>query len=204
MSRAMPWREFGGAAGPGGGGERAFPRPLGRRRGASSSSRGSSLQLRGPSARSHSSAACATRRRRGQAAAMSRLRETSEHPSCWRSTQGGRVGSGTGWTGRWAVRGASVGTRHPHGSGTWLRAGGRGFRTPKRGKRRRRASEAQLRLGPLAAGGAEGRGRAAARRSAGPKAGLEGRDKGRKMESPSAQASVDTAARGLRCWEEGS
>lgn len=36
-SRAMPWREFGGAAGPGGGGERAFPRPLGRRRGASSS-----------------------------------------------------------------------------------------------------------------------------------------------------------------------
>lgn len=33
----MPWREFGGATGPGGGGERAFPRPLGRRRGASSS-----------------------------------------------------------------------------------------------------------------------------------------------------------------------
>nr|XP_048293061.1 agouti-related protein isoform X3 [Myodes glareolus] len=33
----MPWREFGGATGPRGGGERAFPRPLGRRRGASSS-----------------------------------------------------------------------------------------------------------------------------------------------------------------------
>ncbi|XP_055477513.1 collagen alpha-1(I) chain-like isoform X2 [Psammomys obesus] len=33
----MPWLEFGGAAGPGGGGERAFPRPFGRRRGASSS-----------------------------------------------------------------------------------------------------------------------------------------------------------------------
>lgn len=45
-------------------------------------------------------------------------------------------------------------------------------------------AEIASRLRPPAAGGAEGRGRAAAGQPVGPRAGLEGRDKGRKMESP--------------------
>lgn len=90
-SHAMPWREFGGAAGTSGGGERAFPRPLGRRRGASSSAslaEGALGSSGVPSARSHSSAACDTRRRRRPAAGTIGLGETREHPSCWRSNAG--------------------------------------------------------------------------------------------------------------------
>ncbi|XP_029388609.1 uncharacterized protein LOC110337347 [Mus pahari] len=91
-SRAKPWREFGGAAGPGGGGERAFPRPLGRRRGASSSAslaEGALGSSGVPSARSrHSSAACDTRQRRRPAAGTLGLAETRERPSCRRSNAG--------------------------------------------------------------------------------------------------------------------
>eukprot|EP00072_Mus_musculus_P066769 XP_017168532.1 PREDICTED: uncharacterized protein LOC108167549 [Mus musculus] len=201
----MPWREFGGAAGPGGGGERAFPRPLGRRRGASSSAslaEGALGSSGVPSARSHSSAACDTRRRRRPAAGTIGLRETREHPSCWRSN--------AGRSGRFRDRlDLKMGS---------LRRVGRDPTPTRFRDLAKRPAEGSEPLGEASGGNrasegpdsvrgirrGRGRGRAVARRSAGPKAGLEGRDKGRKMESPSAQASVATAARGLPCWEEGS
>lgn len=93
-SRAMPWRGVWGRNGARRGRRARVPPPAraaSRREQLSQPCRGSSRQFRGPSNRSHSSAACATRRRRRPAAAMIGLGETREHPSCWRSTQGGRL-----------------------------------------------------------------------------------------------------------------
>lgn len=84
-----PGVSLGAQRGPAGAASARSPaRSASRREQLSQPCRGSSRQLRGPSAPSHSSAACDTRRRRRPAAAMIGLRETREHPNCWKKHAG--------------------------------------------------------------------------------------------------------------------
>lgn len=185
-SSEEPGREFGGAAGPGGGGERASPRPLRQRRGASSSASLAEGAL-GSSGVPLLAAAAAPPAPLGGDGDQRRRRADWERPPSSRAagvrSESRRVGSGdrAGWR-RGSQRGVGRGP-------TLILPGHRAARrqwvaTLEQGRRGSRAAEITSPLRPPAAGGAEGRGRAAAGQSVGPRAGLEGRDKGRKMESP--------------------